>query len=79
MISPPYDSLSVDRILVGFYEVLFKCFRDCVLFVNNRLKRLGYSWNSARLSRLRKMKSRLFKMFVRSSTDIDNGLESLLL
>ena len=34
----------------------------------------GPGWNSARLSRLRNSKSRLFKKFVRSSTDIDYAL-----
>ena len=30
LISPLYDSLSLDRILIGVYDVLFKCFRECV-------------------------------------------------
>ena len=37
--SSPYDSLSLDRILIGFYDLLFKCFRGRVPLVNSRLKR----------------------------------------
>ena len=63
-------------ILVGFYDVLFKCFRECFPLVNNRSEHSGPSWNSAGLSKLRKRKSRLFKKFVRSGTDIDYALYS---
>ena len=81
LISPPYDSLSVDRILIGFYDVLFKCFRDCVPLVNSRLEHSSVEfgippWNSARVSRLRNRKSKLFKKFVRSGIDIDYALYS---
>ena len=64
LISPPYDSLSLGRILVGIYDVLLKCFRECIPLVNSRLKRSGRQWYSARLSKLRKRKSKLFKKFL---------------
>ena len=64
LISPPYNSLSLHRILVGFYDVLFKYFRECAPFVSSRLERSGPSFNSVKLSRLRNRKSRLFKKFV---------------
>ena len=48
----------------------------CVPLVNSRLERSGPPWNSARLPKLRNRKSRLFKNFVRSATDIVYALYS---
>ena len=76
LISLLYDSLSLDRILVGLHEVLFKCFRECVPFINSSLERSSPPWNSCRLLRLRDRKSKLLKKFVGSCTDIDYAFYS---